>query len=167
MKRSAFFLVFVIASLLLSAQSNYIPLTELTTLEGVRVTTRDIFDDSDITILVFFKTCNQKCCQQLDAMQDIWQDSLADKGVQLVAVCVDGVGDWSHVRPLVNGNCWEFDTYIDLNCDFKRAMNVSHIPCTIMLDATQNLLCRYNGFCSGIDKMMCEKVNHYQLAELD
>jgi hypothetical protein len=166
MKRSALFLVVFLASIFIYAQSNVVPYAEIKTLEGVDVRSVDIIDDASITILVFFKSCNQKCCRQLDEMHDLWQDSLADMGVQMIGVCVDGIGSWDHVRPLVYGNSWEFDTYIDVNCDLKRAMNVTSVPCTILLDASQNMICRYNGFCSGMEKMMCEKVN-IQLAELD
>ena len=166
MKNLYVFPVIFFISFFLSAQTSYLPYTELKTIDGLPTTTENIIEPGSVTILVFWKSCNTKCCESLDAMQEVWQDSLEGEGVKMIGICVDGVGSWDHVKPLVNGNCWEFDTYIDVNCDLKRAMNVTTVPCTILLDHNQNLICRYNGFCSGVEKMMCEKIQHHALASL-
>lgn len=85
----------------------------------------------------------------------------------MICICVDGTGSWSHVKPVVDGNCWEFDTYVDVNCDLKRAMNVTNVPCTILLDGSKNLICRYNGFCIGADQMLCEKIRDHRIEYTD
>lgn len=167
MKRIVLFLAAVFTIAFANAQAGYLPYAELTTLEGARLTTNDIISSNQVTILVFWKSCNQKCCQQLDAIHEIWQDSLAEQGVQMIGICIDGLGSWDHVRPLVYGNSWEFDTYIDVNCDLKRAMNVTCIPCTVLLDQQNNIICRYNGYCSGSEKMLCEKIYSKQLVAFD
>lgn len=163
--------VLIIASLLLllpvlSAQTSAVPYAELTSLEGKRMVSHDILDKDAVNIIVFWRSCDQKCCRKLDAMHEIWLDSLKDRGVQMVCICVDGLGDWTQVKPVVDGNCWEFDTYIDVNCDLKRAMNITSIPCTILLDETNKLICRYNGFCTGGEKMLYDKLRHHRMTAL-
>jgi cytochrome c biogenesis protein CcmG/thiol:disulfide interchange protein DsbE len=167
MKEVTVFLALCFASLVASAQTTDLPYAELTTIDGLPTNTDEIIEKGAVTILVFWKSCNQKCSESLEAMQEIWQDSLEHNGVKLIAICVDGVGTWDHVKPFVFGNSWEFDTYIDVNCDLKRAMNVSNLPCTILLDDNQNLICRHEGFCTGVEAMLCEKIQKHLYASLD
>ena len=159
---ATFFMITII-----SAQDGILPRTELKTLEGATTSLVDIVEPGAVTILVFWKSCNKTCRESLEAMHEIWQDSLEGLGVKMVAVCVDGTGSWDHVRPLVDGNSWEFETYIDVNCDLKRAMNINNVPCTILLDATQNLICRHDGFCTGAEALLCEKIQDHVYASLD
>ena len=167
MKKASFFLAIFLTSILISAQTGYLPYAELKTIDGLPTTTEYITEPGSVTILVFWKSCNKQCCENLDAMQEVWHESLEEEGVKMIGICVDAVGSWDHIKPFVNGNSWDFDTYIDVNCDLKRAMNVTTVPCTILLDHRQNLICRYNGFCSGTEKMMCEKIERHTLALLD
>lgn len=167
MKKVSVFLAAFFIIIFLSAQNGYLPYAELKTIDGISVTTDEIIEPGVITILVFWKSCNSKCSQSLDAMHEVWLDSLEERGVKMIAICVDGLGSWDHVKPLVYGNSWDFDTYIDVNCDLKRAMNVGSVPCTFLLDASQNLICRHDGFCIGAEAMLCEKIHHHRLALLD
>lgn len=165
MKRPALLLVLIFTLILsASSQDSYLPYADLKTLDGENVNSKDILADDAINIVVFWKSCNQKCCQSLDEMHEIWLDSLKDEGVNMICICIDGIGSWSHVKPVIDGNCWEFDTYVDVNCDLKRGMGVTSVPCTILIDASKNLICRYNGFCTGADKMMCEKIRDHSIA---
>jgi len=167
MKKISILLTTFFMITILSAQNGIVPRTDLKTLEGATISTDNIIEPGVVTILVFWKSCNKTCLASLDAMHEVWQDSLEEKGVRMLTVCVDGTGSWNHVRPYVDGNAWEFETYIDVNCDLKRAMNVNNVPCTILLDADQNLICRHDGFCTGSEAMLCDKVQKHLYASLD
>jgi len=151
----------------LNAQNGYIQKAKLKTLDGGTISAEQIIEPGALTILVFWKSCSAKCIDNLEAMHEIWKDILEDKGVKMIAICTDCVGSWTHVRPLVNGNSWEFETYIDVNCDLKRAMSVTNVPCTIIIDQSQNLICRYDGYCLGIETILCEEIQDHMFASLD
>jgi hypothetical protein len=91
-------------------------------------------------------------------MQSAWLENLQQRGVKMVAICIDSNGTWSHIKPMANGKNWEFEIYIDTNGDFKRAMNVGNVPCTILFDQNQNMLCRNIGYCSGNEELICDKI---------
>lgn len=142
----------------LSAQNNAIPNEALVNLDGITMMSGNILDTASPTIVVFWKAGSNKCCDNLESMQTAWMEDLQQRGVKFVAICTDCNGTWGHVKPLANGRNWEFDIYIDPNGDFKRAMNVSTFPCTMLFDASQNILCRHSGFCSGDEEIICEKI---------
>lgn len=142
----------------LSAQQKQMLSTELTDLNGNKTNSWEIVEPGTTTVLVFWKSSSTKCCDNLENLQSAWVDTLKDRGVKLVAICVDCNGNWSHIKPIMKGKNWDFDSYIDLNGDFKRAMGVTDIPCTILLDHEQNMVCRYYGFCSGDSELICENI---------
>jgi len=146
------------AATILQAQTSKLPETELKTLDGTTVSSKVVLLTGSPTILVFWKSTSGKCCENLDEMQNAWTESLRDKGVKIIAICTDCKGSWGHIKPIVNAKGWDFDTYIDVNGDFMRAMAVNSMPCTILFDENLNLVCRYNGYCSGGGEMICTKV---------
>jgi hypothetical protein len=91
-------------------------------------------------------------------MQSAWISRLKESGISLVAICIDCRGNYSYLRPLVNGKDWEFDIYIDYNGDFKRALGITNSPYTLLFDKNQNLICRHEGYCSGNEDMVCDKI---------
>jgi cytochrome c biogenesis protein CcmG, thiol:disulfide interchange protein DsbE len=143
------------------AQKPTMPFAQLKNLDGATVNTAEIFSLDEITLLVFWRSEDGKCCENLDQMHEAWNEQLKHKNVRLVAVCVDARGSYSHVKPMVKGRGWEFDAYIDLNGDFRRSMGVNLLPCTMLLDEKLNVICRHDGYCTGAADMICEKVEGY------
>mgnify|MGYP001228397448 CR=1 FL=1 len=132
--------------------------TELTDLDGNKTNSWEIIEPGTTTLLVFWKSSSAKCCDNLENLQSAWTDTLKNRGVKLIAICVDCNGSWSHIKPMMAGKNWDFESYIDLNGDFRRMMGVTDVPCTMLLDQNQSLLCRYNGFCNGGSELICEKI---------
>jgi len=158
MKTLTFALLILWPTIWLSAQPKQTLTSELTDLNGNKTDSWKIVEPGTATVLVFWKSSSTKCCDNLENLQSAWVDTLKNRGVKLVAICVDCNGNWSHIKPIMNGKNWDFDSYIDLNGDFKRTMGVNEIPCTILLDQNQNMVCRYNGFCSGGSELICESI---------
>lgn len=138
--------------------SNYYPATRLLTLNGQYVSSSDILDNSIPTILIFWKSNEKKCCEQIALMIDAKEKLNEITDVKIIAVCTDTDGLSSRIKPLVNGKDWEIDVYIDRNGDFKRAMNIPATPFTVAFDKEQNLICEYNGYCAWADDLICDKI---------
>jgi cytochrome c biogenesis protein CcmG, thiol:disulfide interchange protein DsbE len=158
MKNIALVLLAFLPALSVSAQQTSIPNVDLKDIDGKTISASQITQPGTSTVVVFWKSSSGKCCDNLDLLQEAWSETLKQKGVRLVAICVDCNGAWSNVKPLVNGNNWDFDTYIDVNGDFKRAMNIGDVPCTMLFDEDQNLICRYNSACAGSQEFLCENI---------
>jgi hypothetical protein len=151
----------------LTAQSQ-IPEMELRTPDGIKISSTLMFKPGQPGVVIFWNSYNNRCCDNLENMQSAWLSQLKDKGVKLIAICVDCNGSWNYVKPFVNGKAWEFDVYIDLNGDFKRAMGITDAPYTILLDKNQKVVCRSSGYCSGNEEFVCQKILHcLEEAELD
>lgn len=157
MKTLAFAFMFFWPVIWLSAQQQVFA-TELTDLDGNKTNSWQIIEPGTATVLVFWKSSSAKCCDNLEDLQSAFTDTMKNRGVKLVAICVDCNGHWSHIKPIMAGKNWDFESYIDLNGDFRRMMGVTDIPCTMLLDQDQNIVCRYNGFCTGGSDLICENI---------
>ena len=161
MKNIALILIALLPALSLSAQQTSIPDVDLKDIDGKTISSLEITQPGSSTLVVFWKSSSGKCCENLDILQEAYTETLKQNGVRMVAICVDCNGSWTQVKPIVNGNDWDFDTYIDVNGDLKRAMNVGDVPCTMLFDEDQNLICRYNSACTGSHEFICENIlNH-------
>ena len=158
MKNIALTLIACAAALWLPAQQCSIPDVDLRDLDGNLVSSTKITTPGTSTLLVFWKSSSGKCCDNLEMLQEAWDDTLSGAGIKMVAICIDCNGSWSHVKPLVNGNSWDFDTYIDVNGDLERAMAVYDVPCTMLFDKEQKLICRYNSACMGSHEFVCKNI---------
>lgn len=135
-----------------------LPDFNLYTLEGIKLSTQRIVNDSMPTIMVFWKTYDDKCCNELVDLNDVFVGKLKDKGVRVVAVCVDNTGNMDQVRTFIYGHDIEFDVYFDKNEEFMRAMSIPTVPFTILFDKYTQPYCKYLGYCPAIDEMLCKKV---------
>jgi hypothetical protein len=158
MKTLAIILIALLPALKISAQANAIPKVDLRDLNGKIVSSSDITRPGQATLVVFWKSTSGKCCDNLDKLQEAWEETLVKYGINLIAICTDCNGSWTQVKPIVYGNSWDFDTYVDVNGDLQRAMNVGDAPCTMLFDGSQNQVCRYNGACTGSQEFICNNI---------
>lgn len=158
MKTLALVLLACLASFWASAQQNSIPAVDLRDIDGKIISSSEISSPGVPVLLVFWKSTDGKCCENLEVIAEAWDETLRIKGVRMVAICTDCNGSWGQVKPIINGNDWDFEAYIDVNCDFKRALSVGEGPCTMLFDQEQNLVCRYNSACTGNQEFICNNI---------
>ena len=143
----------------LTAQIRELPSVDLFTLEGNRIDASTITNNNMPMILVFFKTYDNKCCENLFSICEAHEEILAEKGVKMIAICIDCVGKIEHVKPFVYGHGLDIEVYVDKNGDLKRTMGIPDAPYTILYDQKMEVYCKYNGYCTGSQEMVCEKMN--------
>ena len=165
MKKIALILALSLPLTWLGAQSYNIPELELRDLNGFPVSSDQLFLSETATLLVFWESSSGKCCENLEVLNDAWNEELRKQGVQMVAIYADCNGSWTHVRPVVAGNGWDFDVYIDVNGDLKRALSVGELPCAMLFDEDQKLLCRYNSGCTGSQEYICTNIMEHIYSE--
>ncbi|HEY9113118.1 MAG TPA: TlpA disulfide reductase family protein [Bacteroidales bacterium] len=145
---------------LLISQTTTYAAFQLTNLDGERVSSADLLQNAKPTVIIFWKSGSANCCDNLENMQTAWLEMLKEKNVRMLAICEDFNGDWSHVKPFVYGKNWEFEVYLDVNGDCRRAMQVTTLPFTIVFDENQQMVCSYAGYCKGNEDILCEKILH-------
>ena len=139
-------------------QSNQLPDVDIFTLGGERITANSISNDGMPLILVFFKTFEKKAVDNLTDITEAYHSQLADKGVKMIAICIDCIGKTEHVKPFVFGRDLDIEVFVDKNGNLKRAMGISNSPYTILYDKEMEVYCRYNGYCAAAGDLVCEKM---------
>ena len=90
-------------------------------------------------IIIFWKSCCPPNIKLLDAIHEVYADWQEETGVVLYAVSIDDSRTSSKIVTLVNGKGWEFNVWLDVNSDFKRAMNVVATPHIFILNKNKNI----------------------------
>jgi len=134
------------------------PSVDIYSLDGSRVDASTLSNNGMPLILVFFKTNENSCLENLYEIAETYHDQLEKKGVKMIAICIDCIGKKEHVKPFVYGHGLSIDVYVDLNGDFKRAMGVADAPFTVLYDQYMREICAYGGYCNGSGELVCEKI---------
>ena len=87
--------------------------------------------------------------RELRALNEVLPDWEDETGVQVYIVSIDQAQDSHKVKPLVDGNGWEFTTLLDPNSALKRAMNVQNVPHLFVIDSKGNIVYNHTGYTEG------------------
>ena len=143
----------VIAILLLASfmsdNGRKIPAVELKSLNGKTVNSSTFSNDGKPMIISFWATWCSPCKKELNTVAEVYNDWQKETGVKLIAISIDDSKSSANVAPYVNSKGWEYDSYLDVNSDFKRAMNVNMPPHTFIVDGAGNIVWQHIGFKEG------------------
>jgi hypothetical protein len=84
-----------------------------------------------------------------------WQK---ETGVKVIIVSLDDARTLQRVATMVNGKGWNYESYIDPNGDFKRAMNVNMPPHTFVLNGKKEIMWQHVGFEEGNETELYEAI---------
>ena len=131
--------------------STYAALPEVTLqdMNGKNVHVASLAQTGKPVIISFFATWCKPCMRELKALDEVYADWQDETGVTIYIVSVDQAQDIQKVKPLVNGNGWEFKVLLDPNGTFKRAMNVQSIPHVFVLDSKGEIVFNHVGYNAG------------------
>ena len=135
-----------------------IPSVDLKTLEGKTVNSSKFSNDGKPMIISFWATWCSPCKKELNAVAEVYSDWQKETGVKLIAISLDDSKSSNKVAPYVNEKGWEYEEYLDLNSDFKRAMGVNNPPQTFIVDGKGNIVWTHVGFKDGDEEQYIEVV---------
>lgn len=135
-----------------------LPSINLRTAGGDPFNTADISNDGKPIILSFWALWCKPCIKELNTIADEYIDWQEETGVKLIAVSIDDARSSSNVKPFADGNDWDYEILLDVNSDFKRAMNVNMIPHTFILDGDGNIVWQHTSFSEGGELQLIENV---------
>ena len=149
----------------IATASAQLPAVSLKTIDGKTINTAELSNEGKPFIISFFATWCKPCNRELKAIQEVYADWQDETGVKVIAISIDQAQNIQKVKPLVDGNGWEFDILLDPNSDFKRAMGVNMIPHVFIIDGKGNIAESRSGYTEGGEEHLIEKVRELIAAE--
>jgi cytochrome c biogenesis protein CcmG/thiol:disulfide interchange protein DsbE len=135
-----------------------IPKVDIKTMSGENVST-SVFDNGGKPIIIdFWATWCKPCVEELNAINDVYTDWKKNTGVKVIVISLDDARTMQRVAPFVNGKGWTYESYIDPNGDFKRAMSVNMPPHTFVINEKKEIVWQHVGFAEGNEDEIYEAV---------
>lgn len=144
----------------LNAQT--IPSMQLKSIDGQEKNTGDIFTSGQPVLLIFWATwCNHTSTGLTTIQDDYLVDWIDTYNLKVIAVSVDDVKTSNRAITVANTNGWEFEVYLDVNSDFRRAMGVNNAPHVFLFNSDGEVIWQQNAYMDGdedrIEQLLIEE----------
>ena len=146
MKKSLVIMLLLTVSTLIWAG---LPSFQLKDINGNTVDSGSLTNNGKPIVVSFFTTWCKPCMRELAAINDAYPDWQDELGVKVVLISVDQAQDVQKVKPLLDGNAWDFDCLLDPNGDLQRALAIQSIPYSMVLDAKGEIVYKHVGYTDG------------------
>ncbi|MCX6232188.1 MAG: TlpA disulfide reductase family protein [Bacteroidetes bacterium] len=142
-----------------------LPSVTIKDINGKTINTAEISNNGKPVIISFWALWCKPCQKELSTIAEVYEEWQKETGVKLVAVSIDDARSSSRVLPTVNGNNWNYQVLLDVNGDFKRAMNVNMIPHTFLLNGKGEIVWQHTSFAEGSELELIELVRKLNKGE--
>lgn len=129
-----------------------LPAVDIKTIDGKHFNTKDIQNGGKPMIISLWATWCKPCIAELLAISDEYSDWVEETGVKLYAISIDDAKTSARVKPFINGKGWEYTVLLDVNSDFKRAMNVNDIPFLCILNGKGEIVWQHTSYAPGSEE---------------
>ena len=161
MKKSIILLTILLLSCGVTfSQERSLPNIEVKTLKGNSFNIQDLDNEGNPMVISFWATWCKPCKKELNAIAEVYDDWQDETGVKLIAISIDDTRSMSKVAPYVNSSDWEYDVYLDSNSDLKRAMGVSTVPHTFLINGEGKIVWHHKGYIDGDEEELYEQIEH-------
>lgn len=135
-----------------------LPSVQLKDLDGKTVDTAKLSNDGKPFVISFFATWCKPCNRELKAISEQYADWQDETGMKVIAISIDQAQNINKVKPLVDGEGWEYEVLLDPNSEFRRAMGVQMIPHVFIIDGKGNIADSRSGYTEGAESHLIEKI---------
>jgi cytochrome c biogenesis protein CcmG, thiol:disulfide interchange protein DsbE len=135
-----------------------LPDIRVRSLNGKEVSFQTIGNKPDTAIIVsLWATWCIPCINELETINEQYAERQKETPFKLIAISVDDARTSSRVRSFARGRGWNFDIYLDINNDLKRALNVNDVP-HILIIKNGKIVYQHNGYVPGNEEELFEKL---------
>lgn len=134
------------------------PSVQLKDLEGKTVNTAELSNNGKPFVISFFATWCKPCNRELKAIHEQYADWQEETGMKVIAVSIDQAQNINKVKPMVDGEGWEYEVLLDPNSEFRWAMGVQMIPHVFIIDGKGKIAESRSGYTDGAESHLIEKV---------
>lgn len=135
-----------------------IPNAQIKDLHGKAINTSSFSNNGKPIIMVFWYSVHKFPTRELDALLENYEDWKKETGVKIIAISIDDSRTASSVSPMINARGWNFEFYLDINSDFKRAMNVNLVPQTFLINGAGEIVWNTVGFMEGNESLIYDEL---------
>ncbi len=147
--------VLLLQVLTLEAQEKF-PNAPLKTINGATLDSKQFLNTNTPLVISFWATWCKPCLQELDAFNDMTATWSKENGARIIAISIDDTRTAAAIKKTVGLHDWSFDIFWDENQELKRALNISMIPHTIIVDRNGNIVKRYTAYIPGNEEKILE-----------
>ena len=140
------------------AQNRSLPSVEVKTLDGDALNIQQIENKGNPIVISFWATWCKPCKKELNNIAEVYEDWQDETQVKIVAISIDDTRSMSKVAPYVNSSDWDYEVYLDPNGDMKRAMGVSTVPHTFLLNGKNEIVWQHRGYVEGDEEKLLEQI---------
>ena len=140
------------------AQIKNLPNVDVKKIDGSSFNFKNIDNNGNPIVISFWATWCKPCTKELNNIAELYEDWQDETNVKLVAVSIDDRRSQSKVAPYINSSGWEYEIYIDPNSDLKRAMGVSTVPHTFLLDKNKQIIWQHRGYVEGDEYELFDEI---------
>ena len=140
------------------AQNRTLPSVNVKTLDGSNLNITELDNNGAPIVISFWATWCKPCKKELNNIAEVYEDWKDETGVKLVAISIDNSRSMAKVAPYVNASDWQYEVYIDPNGDLKRAMGVSTVPHTFLLNSKKEIVWQHKGYIDGDEDELLEEI---------
>ena len=159
MKKVLFILlVFILNTELSFGQTRNLPNINVKTLNGKKFNISKLQNGQNPIVISFWATWCKPCKKELNNIAEIYEEWQDETGVKIVAISIDDSRSKSKVAPYVNSSDWEYEVYLDQNGDLKRAMGVSTVPHTFLLNKNKEIVWQHKGYVDGDENKLFKEI---------
>lgn len=126
-----------------------LPAVTLQDMNGKSVNVASLAQSGKPVVIAFFATWCKPCMRELKVIDELYADWQDETGVTVYLVSIDQGQDIHKVKPLVDGNGWEFPVLLDPNGTLKRAMNVQNVPHLFIVNSKGEIVYNHTGYSAG------------------
>ena len=140
------------------AQNRTLPSVDVKTLEGDALNIQKVENKGNPIVISFWATWCKPCKKELNNIAEVYEDWQDETGVKLIAISIDDTRSMGKVAPYVNSSDWDYQVYLDPNGDLKRAMGVSTVPHTFLLNGKNEIVWQHRGYVEGDEDELLEQI---------
>ena len=140
------------------SQNRTLPSVEVKTLDGGNINIQEIENSGKPIVISFWATWCKPCKKELNAIAEVYEEWQDETGVKLIAISIDDTRSMSKVMPYVNASDWDYEVYLDPNGDLKRAMGISTVPHTFLLNGKNEIVWQHKGYVDGDEDELLEQI---------
>lgn len=140
------------------AQNKTLPNIEVKTLDGSKFNITEIRNEGSPIVISFWATWCKPCKKELNNIAEVYDDWQDETNVKVIAISIDDSRSMSKVNPYVNASDWDYEVYLDMNSDLKRAMGVSTVPHTFLLNSKKEIVWQHKGYIDGDENELYKEI---------
>ena len=159
MRRAIFSIVLCLSAIIFATETSaQLPAIMLKDTSGRTVDASTLSNDGKPFAISFFATWCKPCLRELRAIADLYPDWQDETGMKMYIVSIDEGQNTNKVKPLVDGEGWEYEVLLDTNSDFLHALGAQAVPHAIVCDGNGKIVYSHSGYTDGSETEIIEAV---------